>query len=220
MGLRADDEPWPRPAPAELLAERRRILASHPEAVAMLPEAGAACAEVAALVGVATFEEAAVVQPDDLCVLVPGPGWPLVAGAVLFPSHWRLAEKLGRPVAEVHGRVPGMDAVAPRIERFLDRLRPGQVAWRSNVLFHRSGSLHSPWPDEGDELWYRTERQTFRRLPSTGAVLFAIATTTTPVAALDPAERARLTAWVRAAPPAWAPYAGVDLPGLLEALDQ
>src|SRR4051812_23188280 len=41
---------------------------------------------------------------EDLCILTPGPsGWVLAAGAVCFPSYWRLREKVGHPLADVHG---------------------------------------------------------------------------------------------------------------------
>jgi hypothetical protein len=204
MGVRADDRPWPRAATPEVLAERRRILDTDPGCVQVLPGSEALVAEVAPE-GLAAL---AVSQPDDVCLLAPEPGWPLVAGAVLFPSHWHLRDKVGRPLAEVHGRVPGYPA--GQVDRFLDRLRPGQVVWRRNVLFHRNGDLYVPVPTPGADWWLRSERQTLRLLPATGGVLFTIATDTCPVASLAPADRARLAEWIRAAPPGWAPYAGVD----------
>lgn len=208
MGVRADDRPWPRAAPPDLLALRRRVLADEPDCVQQLPGSEAIVAEVAPH-GLAAL---AVEQPDDVCLLAPEPGWPLVAGAVLFPSHWHLRDKIGRPLAEVHGRVPGYPAA--QVDRFLDRLRPGQAVWRRNVLFHRNGELHAPVPSAGDRWWFRSERQTLRRLPQSGAVLFTIATDTCPVDDLDAATRLRLAAWLRRLPPAWGPYAGVDAEAL------
>jgi hypothetical protein len=160
----------------------------------------------------------AVTQPDDLCLLAPMPGWPLVAGAVLFPSHWHLADKVGRPLAEVHGRVPGYPAA--QVDRFLDRLRPGRAMWRRNVLFHRSGVLHAPTPvDDGSGWWVRSERQTLRRLPASGAVLFTIATETEPLDSLGVDDRRRLAAWLLGLPPGWGPYAGVDVDALAASVD-
>lgn len=209
MGVRADDEPWPAPDPdPEVLALRRRVLAEDPDAVLAVPGHEAAVDEACAGVALADL---AVTQADDLCVLAAEPGWPLVAGALLFPSHWRLAEKLGRPLADVHDRVPGYPAA--QVDRFLDRLRPDQVVWRRNLLFHRDGELHAPWPSAGDvpveRWWLRSERQTLRRLPVTGAVRFTIATTTVPLADLDVDLRTRLAARVAELPEAWAAYAGV-----------
>lgn len=225
MGVRVDDRPWPRSAPAELRSLRRRIAGERPDTIAVLPDGEPAAAEVAALAGVGAFAAAAVAQPDDLCVLSPEPGWPLVAGAVLFPSHWRLADKLGRPLTEVHGPVPGFAGdLAGKVDRFLDRLRPGQVAWRRNVLLHRDGELHSPVPSTDDvppkSWWLRSERQTFRRLPATGAMLFTIAVDTAPLASLDPADRQRLAAWLRSLPPDWGTYTGVPVTALVDHLDK
>ena len=209
MGVRADDRPWPRTdAPAALLDLRRRILHDDPECVQQLPGSEAIVAEVAPD-GLTTL---AVDQPDDVCLLAPERGWPFAAGAVLFPSHWHLRDKIGRPLLEVHGRVPGYPA--GQVDRFLDRLRPGQVVWRRNALFHRNGELHAPVPTPGDRWWIRSERQTLRRLPRTGAVLFTIATDTCPLEDLAPDERRRLLAWLRDLPPTWGSYAGVDLESL------
>ena len=158
-------------------------------------------------------------QGDDLCVLAPEPGWPLVAGVVLFPSHWRLADKLGKPLAEVHDRVPGYPA--DRVDRFLDRLEPGKAVWRRNLLVHRDGELHAPEAATQDvpveRWWLRSERQTLRRLPRTGAVLFTIRTDTAPLADLDPGTRVALAERLAAFPPTWGPYAGLadELPELV-----
>lgn len=235
MGVRADDRPWPDPEGAneERLALRRRIAAEHPETVAALPGSEAAVAELAALARGTGWSDTArhgalpalaTTQGDDLCVLAAEPGWPLVAGAVLFPSHWRLADKLGLPLAAVHERVPGYPAA--QVDRFLDRLRPGQVAWRRNLLLHRDGTLHAPDPATDDvpvaDWWLRSERQTFRVLPDTGAVLFTIHTDTTPLAGLEPGTRHALAERIAALPPTWAPYADVGdhLPDLIADLRQ
>ncbi|MBA2279868.1 MAG: DUF3445 domain-containing protein [Acidimicrobiia bacterium] len=211
MGVRADTRPWPAPAEPEQLRRRREVVAAHPDVVQARPGSEAAVAELCALVGAPDLAAAAVAQPDDLCLLAPEPGWPLVAGALLFPSHWRLAEKLGRPLAEVHDRVPGYPAA--QVDRFLDRLRPGQVVARRNLLVHRDGELHAPWPaihDAPVEAWWlRSERQTLRRLPQSGHVLFTIGTDTTPLAELDAGVRRRLAARLSELPAAWVEYGGV-----------
>lgn len=211
MGVHADDEPWPPPVDADRSALRRRLAAEHPECIAQLPGSEAAVAEVAALVGADDLVGVAVGQDDDLCILAAAPRWPLVAGAVLFPSYWRLADKLGLPVAAVHERVPGYPGA--QVDRFLGRLRVGQVAWRRNLLVHRDGRLHAPEIGDDDvpvkEWWLRSERQTFRLLPATGAVLFTIHTDTAPLASLDTSTRGALADRLDAMPPTWAGYAGV-----------
>ena len=213
MGVRADDRSWPEPAPPERLELRRRIAAEHPECVGQEPGSDPAVADLVALVGrgATDLASAATAQGDDVCLLAPEPSWPLVAGAVLFPSHWRIADKLGLPLSGVHERVPGYPAA--QVDRFLDRLRPGQVAWRRNLLFHRDGELHAPRASEADvpvaAWWLRSERQTFRLLQPSGAVLFTIHTDTTSLAGLDGGTRRALADRVAAMPDAWAPYAEV-----------
>jgi hypothetical protein len=215
MGVRVDPAPWPAPADAALLEHRRGLLDRHPGCAAALPGSEAAAAEVAALVGADDLPSAAVAQADDLCVLAPEPGWPLVAGVVLFPSHWRLADKLGKPLAGVHDRVPGYPA--DQADRFLDRLEPGRAVWRRNLLVHRDGELHAPEPSPAavpvGDWWLRSERQTLRRLPATGAVLFTIRTDTAPLADLDATTRAALADRLESFPATWAPYAGLVAEG-------
>lgn len=193
------------------LDQRRRLLAERPGEVLHLgPGSHDAGAEVLALVrawlageghGAAPWEAGAAdgehplvragrLVQEDLCLMVPRPAGDGVVrhhldGAVLcFPSHWRLADKAGRPVAEVHGPVPGYDRLAGRVDRYLARLRPGVVGLRRNWSVHGSPELFAPDPpsaprplavDEvADGLWLRSERQTLRALPASGAVVFAI----------------------------------------------
>lgn len=119
---------------------------------------------------------------DDLCVLVrpASGGWVLVAGCVCSPSHWVLAEKLGRPLADVHDVVPGYDVeLSSRVDGFLDRLRPGTVAVRRNWSIHETGERYEPSCPPAlavppAEQWLRSEHQSLRRLPRSGAVLFSI----------------------------------------------
>jgi hypothetical protein len=227
MGVRADDEPWPAPATPEVLELRRRLVAERAEDVlAVLPGAEPAAGEAAGLVGATDLADAAGRCADDLCLLAPEPGHPLMGALLCFPSHWRLAEKLGRPLAEVHGRVPGYaERLAAKVDTFLGRLRPGQVSWRRNLLFHPDGELFAPWPraDANDvpveQWWVRSERQTFRRLPASGWVLFAIRTDQAPLADLDAGARHALGARVRDFPAPWAGYAGVH-PDLLAWLER
>ena len=48
------------------------------------------------------------VVAEDLCVLKRIDGaWTLIAGAVLFPSRWKLSEKLGKSLDRIHAPVPG-----------------------------------------------------------------------------------------------------------------
>ena len=119
---------------------------------------------------------------EDLCVLQPGPdGHVLTAGALLFPSFWRLDEKLGRSLVSIHSPVEEYDAgVAARVQRLFDAIRPGRPLCRWNWLPYDEPPLHQP-RDEAvrreagpDAPWLRRERQCLLRLPRTGAVVFSI----------------------------------------------
>lgn len=136
---------------------------------------------------------------EDLCLMAPSQGsWRLVAATLCFPSRWRLADKLGRPMAGIHAPVPGFnDRLARPVDRFFDRVDPGQVFMRLNwsviddpALFQPTGHGRTGVDDSitaanaGDRLWLRIERQTFVRLPHSGALVFGIKTVTDPLAAL------------------------------------
>jgi hypothetical protein len=126
---------------------------------------------------------------EDLCIIQHDDAAPVLTAAVLcFPSRWRLAEKIGRPLAEVHGRVPFYaERLARPVDRFMHHVKPGHVATRLNwsvmddpTLFQPGGKwreAHNPAVtavNAGETLFLRVERQTLRRLPCSGAVLFGI----------------------------------------------
>ena len=125
---------------------------------------------------------------EDLCILQPGPdGHVLTAGALLFPSFWRLEEKLGRSLVSIHHPVGEYDAdVARRVQRLFDAIRPGRPLCRWNWLHYDAPWLHQPRDEEdrrtaGPEApWLRRERQCLLRLPRTGAVVFTIHTFVVP----------------------------------------
>ena len=208
------------------LAEKRTLLATAHDTVVAVeddPRARAVAEEAAEVVAAASgrplprdgrpLEAAAAGVQEDLCVLVPGDdGWRLAGGVVCFPSMWRIGDKLGLPLASVHGPVPAYaDELGPRVDRFLDRLRPERPVWRRNWFIHESPALHQPeppppaarLPEVPDGLWLRSERQTLRRLPRTDGILFTIATQQVPLAVL--AERPDVAAGIATAVAAWSP---------------
>lgn len=139
--------------------------------------------------GEAPLLAAARLVADDLVLMMASPaGWRLAAGAVCFPSHWRLADKAGLAFADVHAPVPGFgpgSAGAGQVATIFDRMPPGRVAGRGNWSVAGTGALHlPPGTAEDDSVWLRAERQTLRKLPETGAVVFTIGVTTLPAGAL------------------------------------
>ena len=126
---------------------------------------------------------------EDLCLIQPGDEGPLLTAAMLcFPSRWRLAEKIGRPLAAVHGPVPlYAERLSGPVDRFMDRVKIGHIAARLNwsvlddpALFQTGGKYREgvnqaiTAENAGETLFLRVERQTLRRLPRSLAVLFTI----------------------------------------------
>jgi heme-dependent oxidative N-demethylase alpha subunit-like protein len=236
MGVRASGGPgpWLTPASGPMAAARARVVAEHGDEVVVVDPGAPVAAAVTELAGIVATDQgldAADVGPaggdpgavlgglarivaDDLCVLVRADDrWILAAGCVCFPSHWRLAEKVGRPIAGVHDRVPRYaDELAAKVDRFIDRLAPDRPAWRRNWLVHVDDRLFAPEPaappqppvtadDAGARLWLRSERQTLRRLPGTAAVAFSILTQQVPLAVV--AQRPDLAARMASAVSSW-----------------
>ena len=125
---------------------------------------------------------------EDLCLLRRDvAGWVLAAASLCFPSRWRLADKMGRPLAGVHQPVTGYDTeLGSRVDSLFDALTD-QIVWRRNWFIHPDANLFQPdRPAGGDptipaercmgELVVRSERQTLRALPTPGWVLFTIRT--------------------------------------------
>lgn len=137
---------------------------------------------------------ARLVQEDLALMRRDAHGWRLAAGCVCFPSSWRLREKLGRPMHEVHAPVPGFGGGtrnATLIERIFDNLQPGAPVARMNwslygddALFH--GDERSERERSGDlaQTFLRVERQTLTKLPVSGDILFTIRIHVDPASAI------------------------------------
>ena len=150
---------------------------------------------------------ARLVQEDLLLLERTGEGHVLRGGVLCFPAFWTLSQKIGKPLLAVHAPVEAYGApLNARIERILDHLTPDTALMRANVLLYSDPALHQPAPEgarrivaQGGPLYIRIERQTLRRLPRTGAVVFAIHTFVVPVDRIPDEARASL----RLARPGW-----------------
>ncbi len=142
---------------------------------------------------------------EDFCLLQKpeGAAEHVLTGAILcFPSHWTLAEKLGRRLSRIHLPVENYDAdVARRVQRLCDGLRPGVALARANLILNAEAGLFLPRREaEAHDAapatagFVRVERQTLLRLPRTGAVVFSIHTFKVRSADLTPVQRAGLDA--------------------------
>lgn len=133
---------------------------------------------------------------EDFCVLVRDhDAWRLRSACVCFPSRWDLAQKIGTTLDAIHSPVPGYDeALAAPTNSFFDRLRPERSFWRLNWTLLDRSELFQPArartieSSEFDGWFFRVERQTLRRLPRTGAIVFTIRTYVAPAATLRDAD--------------------------------
>lgn len=140
---------------------------------------------------------------DDLAIMVERADgqYYLLAGAVLLAGFWRLSDKFGMPLSEIHtsGDVPQFrEKLEKGMMNFFRRLKPEEVVGRNNYFLQVDDEL--AWsPSIGDEdsvdvSWntaekdraiehhfFRSERQTLRRLPKSGGVVFTIRTYFHPV---------------------------------------
>jgi len=149
---------------------------------------------------------AARLVQDDLVLMRRGDaGWRLAAASLCFPSSWQLADKFGRPIHEVHGPVPGFGGGtrnAELIARMFDNLRPDTLVIRWNWSLYGDDRLFHPevaGPDErrfgdtdrAEHVFLRSERQTLRRLPKSGDIVFAIKIAVDPLETLEQHSRGR-----------------------------
>lgn len=117
---------------------------------------------------------------QDICVMEKrGDQHVLVSAVLCFPANWRLAEKAGRPLTQIHAPVAEYDdRLARRVQRLFDGVQVGRPLWRFNRLPYGDSDLHQPARrDLGLPRRYeRAERQCVVRMPCSRAVVFCIHT--------------------------------------------
>ena len=136
---------------------------------------------------------------EDLCLMAPGDtGYTLEAASLCFPSRWRLIDKIGKRMVDIHSPVPDYeDKLVRPVDRFFDKLDVNKPVWRVNWSLTDDPDLYQPIrktstdysrninsKNAGDLIFLRCERQTLRRLPDTGWILFSIKTYVDKVSAL------------------------------------
>ena len=130
---------------------------------------------------------AGLVQEDLILMRKGEDGWRLGAGSLAFPSAWRLLEKFGKPMHEIHAPVPGFSQGtrnADLIARMFDNLSPANPVLRWNWGIYEDAELYHPGSGNGMRrfgetvdaagIFIRVERQTLRKLPVSGDILFTI----------------------------------------------
>ncbi|MVM29077.1 DUF3445 domain-containing protein [Spirosoma sp. HMF4905] len=133
---------------------------------------------------------------EDLLILSADGTAALVAGQLCFPNGWCMDDKIGQTFLGIHRPAPTM--VQPTMQaahKLLEHIPAHRPIWRAswnfkitdqldlstkysagynNELAHLAPTLTSS--TVGDQIFIRIERQTFSRLPRSGAILFGIHT--------------------------------------------
>ena len=195
---------------------------------------------------------AARMVQDDLAIMFEKPDgqYYLLAGAILLAGFWRLSDKFRMPLSEIHtsGDVPGFKSKLEKgMMNFFRRMQPQAPVLRNNYFLQVDDNL--AWSDsigsedaeyqEGQqqmEGWataeknkaiehhhFRSERQSLRRLPRSGGVVFTIRTYFEPMTKIcqEPGVPGRLASAVRSWGEDVSKYKGRERYGevLLEYLD-
>ena len=135
---------------------------------------------------------------DDPAIMVQRPDgqYYLLSGFVALAGFWRLTDKFGMSLSEIHtsGSVPQFkDKLERGMLNLFRRLRPEEIVARNNYYVQVDDGLawsKSIAPEDSDTVkwgtaerntkpdtyYFRSERQTLWRLPKTGAVVFTIRT--------------------------------------------
>lgn len=183
---------------APTIAMKRRLIEFRRSEVVGLYEGGESAAQEAAELvaqwagvtlthtGIDALVDAALMVADDLTVLEPrstsaGEELLFVAGVVCSPSRWKLTDKMGKNMLQVHAPVSKYaEQIGAAVDTTLQRLSVDRPIWRSNWTLEDHPALFQPYPpiaplvSDVSQLWIRIERETLRRLPRTGGILFTI----------------------------------------------
>ncbi|KAG7193076.1 uncharacterized protein KQ657_001193 [Scheffersomyces spartinae] len=146
---------------------------------------------------------AAMWLQDDIAIMVEDENgqYILMAGAIMLAGFWRLKDKYMMPLSQIHtsGDVPKYNLnLKSGMEKFFVRMGLDKPVVRNNYFIQTDENL--PWSTSiGDEdteqvgwytapaasdinrIYFRSERQSLRRLPKSGAIAFTIRTYFLPV---------------------------------------
>ncbi|KAM0202060.1 hypothetical protein ACHAQI_010993 [Fusarium lateritium] len=151
---------------------------------------------------------AAKLVQDDLVIMVEEEDgeYHLDAGAVCLPGFWRLSERFRMSLDTLHieAKVPHYRAKLQKsMNRFFKGMLPEKAVVRNNFFIQLDDGLHwshrmgdqssnevASWESANnkglaiEDLYFRSERQSLRRLPRSKALLFTIRTYFEPITAI------------------------------------
>lgn len=174
------------------ISARKAGFAAHPGGILLTREADAPGEELAQMLGLTgSLPEAAMAHHEDMCLLTRRADedvYRLIGAAVAWPTDWHPKEKMGLPLAAMHAPIQGYaQQLASGVDHFMAKLKPGRIFGRCNWFITPTSDMrwiadsapdvafsHVTADNACDTLFIRSERQTLRRLPETGAILFTI----------------------------------------------
>jgi dimethylamine monooxygenase subunit A len=169
----------------EVFAASSTSRPAQTEVAALISQAGRVCvgSDTDPLIG------AARLVSDDLVIIAQVEGqWKNTACCLCNPTFFSAQDAYGKSLALLHEPVPDGDfGLAARIGRVFTNLAPDTILERHNWTVQWSDARYTPdgtplraaaaqadTAQASDNLFLRVERQTIRKLPQTGAVLFTI----------------------------------------------
>ncbi|KAL8660684.1 MAG: hypothetical protein Q9202_006298 [Teloschistes flavicans] len=174
---------------------------------------------------------------EDVCILVERADgqYYLAGGAVCSRGVWCLEERLGMPLSQIHveyGKVPHFrEKLEKGVMNLFRRIQPENPVQRNTWYVIGEDAINREGFTVGagekgmpeDNFFYKTERQTVRRLPLSGAVVFTFRTYTVPITDMvhEPYAPGRLASAIRSWDPEMAKYKGREtFDKLLDFLDE
>ena len=171
------------------------------------------------------LEAASLLVQEDLSLMTQvGTDWVLSAASLCFPSRWDVRDKIGKNLVGIHAPVPHYEEkIGTATQNLFDKLSVERPIWRVNWTVMDSGELHQPTAPRSPDamqlssenieqaLHFRRERQTLRKLPESGDILFTIRTYTDPFATVVeqfPEFRRNIGSTIAGASPQTADYKG------------
>ena len=136
------------------------------------------------------LKSASLMVQEDLVLMLPrGEEYFLGAASLCAPSNWSLQEKFKSSLIGLHVHVPTYEKkIGSRVNSLFNNLPRERIFQRFNWSVYEDSKLFQPARSKsriersktitednaGDRLFIRVERQTIRRLPETGAIVFTI----------------------------------------------
>ena len=131
------------------------------------------------------IETASLLVQEDLILMMPKKNKFYLEAAVLTsPSHWSLVEKFSKNLIDLHEGVPGYEEkIGSRVDEIFNKLPSDRILERLNWSIYDSPELFQPVGSKPEvtmkrkdirDLHLRVERQTIRKIPDQGSIVFTV----------------------------------------------